>query len=129
CDQLGDIPREARRMTGMTADVYLLFPNANLAVLSNHTQLTIMEPISPSETHSIVYRVRNLDANGEPVDLEAAKRDALFVKDFGIEEDREAARIIQAGISSKANSHFTFGHYEKAIVHFHQNLTGQLERS
>ncbi|MAL80750.1 MAG: (2Fe-2S)-binding protein [Sneathiella sp.] len=126
-NKLRDIPREKRRMSGMTTDVFQFFPNTHLSVLSNHTQLVILEPISPSETLSIIYRLRNLDANGEPVDLEVAKRDAGFVKESGIEEDREAARAIQAGLSSKANSHFTFGHYEKGIVHFHEHLTAHLD--
>ncbi|MGB0669202.1 MAG: aromatic ring-hydroxylating dioxygenase subunit alpha, partial [Porticoccaceae bacterium] len=58
--------------------------------------------------------------------LEEAQRDALFVGDSGQSEDREAARAIQASVASKANSHFTFGHFEKAIVNFHQHLDKHL---
>ncbi|MCF8466577.1 MAG: Rieske 2Fe-2S domain-containing protein, partial [Sneathiella sp.] len=127
-NKLRDIPRTERRINGMATYVYQLFPNTHVSVLSNHTQLIVLEPVSPTETRSIVYRVRNLDANGEPVDLEAAKRDAVFVKSSGIEEDRDAARTIQAGLNSKANSHFTFGQFEKAIVHFHETLDAHLAK-
>ena len=34
---------------------------------------------------------------------------------------------IQETLSTKANQHRTFGHFEKAIVHFHQNLAKHLE--
>ena len=37
-------------------------------------------------------------------------------------EDREAARAIQETVTTRANSHLTFGYYEKAIVAFHQQL-------
>lgn len=127
-NKLRDIPREKRRINGMTTDVFQLFPNTHLSVLSNHTQLIVLEPVSPTETRTIVYRLRNLDADGNPVDLELAKRDAGFVKNSGIEEDREAARSIQTGLNANANSHFTFGHYEKAIVHFHETLHDHLAK-
>jgi hypothetical protein len=97
-------------------------------MLSSHTQLIILEPVSPTETRTVVYRVRNLKTDGTPVDLEIAERDAEFVKSSGIEEDREAARAIQVGLSTNANTHFTFGHYEKAIVHFHENLDAHLAK-
>lgn len=127
-NKLRDLPREQWRMNGLATDVIQLFPNAHVSFLSNHTQLVVLEPVSPTKTLSIVYRLRNLDANGEPVDLEVAKRDAGFVKNSGIEEDRHAARTIHAGLGSKANKHFVFGHYEKAIVHFHENLAAHLAR-
>lgn len=127
-NKLRDIPREKRCINGMTTDVYQLFPNSHLSVLSNHTQLIVLEPVSPTETRSIVYRMRNLDTEGIPVDLDVARRDAGFVKNSGIEEDRDAARSIQAGLNSNANSHFTFGHYEKAIVHFHEMLNEHLAK-
>ncbi|MEX1034631.1 MAG: aromatic ring-hydroxylating dioxygenase subunit alpha [Sneathiella sp.] len=125
-NKLRSIPREERRINGMATYVYQLFPNSHLSVLSNHTQLIVLEPISPTETRSIVYRMRNLNADGKPVDLDLARRDAVFVKSSGIEEDRDAACSIQAGLNSKANSHFTFGHFEKAIVHFHETLDAHL---
>ena len=127
-NKLRDIPRDDRRINGMATYVYQLFPNAHMSMLSSHTQLIILEPVSPTETRTVVYRVRNLNADGTPVDLKVAERDAEFVKSSGIEEDREAARAIQVGLSTDANTHFTFGHYEKAIVHFHENLDAHLAK-
>ncbi|MEC7806153.1 MAG: aromatic ring-hydroxylating dioxygenase subunit alpha, partial [Pseudomonadota bacterium] len=59
-------------------------------------------------------------------DLERSKKDAAFVKDTGVEEDREAACSIQRGLMGDANTHFTFGRFEKAIVHFHRQLTAHI---
>ncbi|MZR31621.1 aromatic ring-hydroxylating oxygenase subunit alpha [Sneathiella litorea] len=128
-NKLRDVPREKRRINGMTTDVFQLFPNTHLSVLSSHSILIVLEPVSPTETRTIIYRLRNLDPDGELVDLAIAKRDAGFVKESGIEEDREAARYINTGLESKANSHFTFGHYEKAIVHFHETLDDHLAKA
>ncbi len=128
-NKLRDVPREKRRTNGMTTDVFQLFPNTHLSVLSSHSILIVLEPVSPTETRTVIYRLRNLDPDGELVDLAIAKRDAGFVKESGIEEDREAARCINTGLESKANSHFTFGHYEKAIVHFHETLNDHLARA
>ncbi len=127
-NKLRDIPRDERRINGMATYVYQLFPNAHMSMLSSHTQLIVLEPVSPTQTRTHVYRVRNLKADGSVVDLDVAERDAVFVKSSGIEEDREAACSIQAGLATNANSHFTFGHYEKAIVHFHENLTAHLAK-
>ncbi len=65
--------------------------------------------------------------DGKTADINEAKRDATFVKDTGLDEDRAAACAIQAGLKSKANSHFTFGKFEKAIVHFHTTLRKLLD--
>lgn len=125
-NKLRDIPEDERRINGMATYVYQLFPNCHISILSNHTQLIVLEPISPTQTKSIVYRMRNLKPDGSPVDLEIATRDAEFVKSSGIEEDRDAARTIQEGLHSQSNSHFTFGQFEKAIVHFHEKLDAHL---
>ena len=60
------------------------------------------------------------------ITLDEAQRDAIFVNESGQDEDREAARAIQESVGSNANSHFTFGHFEKAIVNFHQHLAKHL---
>ena len=55
-----------------------------------------------------------------------AKKDLKFVNEQGQSEDREAARAIFETVTAKANSHLTFGYFEKAIVNFHQHLTKML---
>ncbi|OUR76586.1 (2Fe-2S)-binding protein [Alphaproteobacteria bacterium 46_93_T64] len=121
-NKLRDIPEEKRRIDGMVTYVYQLFPNTHFTVLSSHSLLIILEPISPSQTKWIIYRLKNRGEDGAEISTEEAKRDAEFVKDTGLDEDREAACTIHAGLDSNANEHFTFGHFEKAIVHFHSGL-------
>ncbi|MDP6927937.1 MAG: SRPBCC family protein, partial [Rhodospirillales bacterium] len=130
-EKLRNVPPQERRLEGMVTDVYQLFPNAHVSVLSSHCLFVIMEPVSPSQSKWIVYRLTNRDGKGGDAaeKLAEAKRDARFVKDTGLDEDRHAARAIQAGLASKANRHFTFGHFESAIAHFHSNLTQLLAKA
>jgi hypothetical protein len=62
----------------------------------------------------------------DQITIDEAKRDAVFVNESGQDQDREAACAIQESVGSNANSHFTFGHFEKAIVNFHQSLARHL---
>ena len=65
------------------------------------------------------------NASGDEA-LAKARRDAQFVGETGAAEDRAVVRAIQRGLSSGANEVFTFGRFEKAIVHFHRNLDAAL---
>ncbi|MDA9095294.1 aromatic ring-hydroxylating dioxygenase subunit alpha [Porticoccaceae bacterium] len=125
-EKLRDIAPAERKINGLVTQVYLLFPNASVAVLSKHTSLVILEPISPTRSKWVVYRMVNKQTEGNEITLEDAQRDALFVNESGQDEDREAACAIQESVGSKANTHFTFGHFEKAIVNFHQHLAKHL---
>ena len=127
-EKLRDVPREERRIQGMVTYVYQMFPNTHISMLSSHSIFVILEPLSPTKTKWVFYRLSNKSSGDKKVDLAEAKRDAGFVKDTGLDEDREAARAIQAGLESGANSHLTFGHFEKAIVHFHSNLDAHLAK-
>lgn len=125
-EQLREVPPSDRSLTGLVTSVYILFPNASISVLSKHTNLVILEPVSPTESQWVIYSLINTSPDGKPFDPEDAKRDAAFVNDSGQEEDRAAAAAIQRTLASGANSHLTFGHFEKAIVHFHQRLAEYL---
>lgn len=126
-NKLRDIPAAERRLGGMATDVYQLFPNTHVSVLSNHSHMIILEPLSPTETEWVIYQVSNPDPDGKHKgSLSEAKRDASFVQDTGLMEDRDAACSIQAGLASGANECLTFGRYEKAAVHFHSTLTEHL---
>ena len=57
-----------------------------------------------------------------------AKKDAAFLKDGGLTEDREAANAIYEGLKTGANDHLTFGRFEKAIGHFHASMAAMLSR-
>ena len=65
--------------------------------------------------------------DGDPIFLEEAERDAQFVLESGQDEDQEAACLIQQTVTTKANTHLTFGYFEKAIVNFHQHLSKSLD--
>lgn len=123
-EKLRTMPREewGVQMQGRLTDVHQLFPNTHVSFLSSHAMLIILEPVSPTETHWVVYQLAPRLKHGKPLDIEQARRDASFVQDAGLTEDRAAARAIQAGLAANANSHFTFGHYEQAIGHFHRHL-------
>jgi len=121
-NKLRDVAREKRRIEGMVTYVYQLFPNTHVTVLSNHSLLIILEPVSPTQTRWEIFRLSNSEDAGAPADMDEAKRDADFIKKAGLQEDRDAACSIQANLQSEANSHFTFGRFEKALAHFHSNL-------
>jgi len=125
-DKLRSIDPGMRRLDGMVTSVYQLFPNVHISILSRHSTMTVLEPLSPSRSQLLIYRLTNATPSGSGVELEEAMRDAEFVKASGLDEDRAAACAIQRGLSTNANQHLTFGRFEKAIVHFHQNLANHL---
>ena len=121
-EQVRGIAPDKLNLTGLVTSVYMLFPNASISVLSKHSNLVILEPISPSQSQWVIYSLINAAPDNAPITAEDARRDAAFVNDSGQEEDRAAATAIQQALASGANTHLTFGHFEKAIVHFHQHL-------
>jgi len=126
-EKLRPLPAAQRKIDGMVTYVYHLFPNVILAVLSNHTTMSVLEPLSASQTRFATYRLTNKSesATGDAAQQKAT-RDAGFVSDTGGKEDAAVIRAIQAGIASGANEHFTYGYFEKAIVHFHKSLQATL---
>lgn len=126
-EELRNVEAENWHLDGRATSVYSLFPNVAISILSKHTTMTVFEPLSPSSTQILIYRVINKTSDGALHEVEEAQRDADFVRAAGFDEDREAACDIQAGLASNANQHLTFGHFEKAIMHFHQNLASQLK--
>lgn len=126
-EKLADIPVDDRRIEGRVTYVYHIFPNALITVLSHHTILVVLEPIAPGRTRNIAYSLAY--TGGDPAAMETAKRDAQFVTDTGAPEDRALAESIQRTMDSGANQHFTFGHFESAIVHFYRNLNAAIEAS
>ena len=87
-EKLRDKPKEEWRADGMLTHVYQLFPNTRLAILSNHYLLVILEPVSVRRSRWVIYRLRTPAANETADDIEKSKRDAAFVRDNGVVEDR-----------------------------------------
>ena len=125
-EKLRSVAREERNIEGSATLVYHLFPNVSVSVLSKHTSVTVIEPLSPTRTQMFSYAIKHADQNGVEISDEDAMRDVDFVNQSGQEEDRAAARDIQETVTTSANSHLTFGYYEKAIVSFHQQLQSEL---
>ena len=127
-EKIRHIEPNERKLNGVATSVFHLFPNASVSILSKHSSLTIMEPLSPSSVKIVSYLVYNPKLNGKKISLEDAEKDAKFVNESGQNEDREAARAIQETVTTSANSYLTFGFFEKAIVNFHQHLTSSLDK-
>jgi phenylpropionate dioxygenase-like ring-hydroxylating dioxygenase large terminal subunit len=122
--KLADVAPSERRVEGLLTYVYHLFPNALVTVLSRHTNLVVLEPLSLDRTLLINYMLTNPGEGGEAAE---AKRDADFVSQTGAREDQAVVQAIQRSIGSGANECFTFGHFEAAIVHFHSQLRRLLD--
>ena len=127
-EKIRHIEPNERKLNGVATSVFHLFPNASVSILSKHSSLTIMEPLSPSSVKIVSYLVYNPKLNGKEISLEDAEKDAKFVNESGQNEDREAARAIQETVTTSAISYLTFGFFEKAIVNFHQHLTSSLDK-
>jgi phenylpropionate dioxygenase-like ring-hydroxylating dioxygenase large terminal subunit len=126
-EKLRAIPSDERRADGMLTTVNHVFPNASISALSKHSNLTIMEPLSPNSTQMVIYLMTARLATENSISIEDAKRDAIFVNESGQDEDLAAACSIQETVTAQGNSHLTFGLFEKAIVNFHSNLTASLK--
>ena len=60
--------------------------------------------------------------------VDKARKDVAFLADTGLKEDAKVIQDIQAAIGSGANTHYTFGRFESAIVHLHKHLNGYLNK-
>ncbi len=125
-EKLRQVPPAERHADGVLTYVYHLFPNTRVSMVSSHHQLIIIEPVAPNCSRTEIFRLTPPMRNGQQVDMSETLKDSEFVKDTGQIEDREAACAIQEGLKTEANSHFTFGRYEKSAVHFHQHLEAHL---
>lgn len=125
--KLAKVAPAERRVEGLLTYVYHLFPNVLVTVLSRHTNVVVLEPLAVDRTRQFTYTLTN-GGGDDPAALAEARRDAEFVGNTGALEDRAVVEAIQRGLASNANSHFTFGHYESAIVHFHRTLAAALAR-
>ena len=93
-----------------------------MARLSRHTGVQFAEPISPTRTKYIRYCLSNDPIEGDEEKRAIVQKDIDYVSDTGNIEDRDITVEIQKGLASGANEHFVYGHFEKAIVHFHKTM-------
>jgi len=125
--KLAAVPPSERRVMGFVTFVYHIFPNALITMLSNHTNLLVLEPLGVDRTNVVAYSWTNRSVE-DPEAMEAATRDSAFTE-TGASEDRAIVSAIQRGVGSSANESFIFGRYESAIVHLHRTLDAALTAS
>ena len=124
--KLAAVPEAERRVGGAVTFVYQLFPNAVVVMLSHHTIVSLLEPVSLTETQLVTYALTNRPITDDEDTAAAAERDANFVNQTGGAEDVAVVSAIQKSIASGANEYFTYGRFEGAIAHFHRSLTSLL---
>ncbi|MEP3655279.1 MAG: aromatic ring-hydroxylating dioxygenase subunit alpha [Litorimonas sp.] len=126
-ETLKDSCLEAPDVSDKLTYVTHLFPNVILAELSHHYTLGIIEPLGVSQTKITSYYIsKSATEADKEIALKDAKRDLAFVMGTGQQEDIAMVTGIQRSLHSDANETFTFGHFEPAIVHFHQQLSKRL---
>lgn len=125
--QLAEVAPEARDVSDKLTYLNHLFPNVILAELSHHRTLGILEPLGVSRTRITTYHMTKSSAETDKdALLKTAARDLEFVNGTGQVEDIAMVEGIQRGLKSGANEALTFGHFEPAIVHFHQQMAARL---
>ena len=126
--QLADVAPAARQVSDKLTYLNHLFPNVVLAELSHHRTLGILEPLGTDRTKITTYHLTKSSSNPDKeAVIERAKRDLAFVNETGQSEDIAMVSGIQRSLNSDANEAFTFGHFEPAIVHFHQQMATLLK--
>ena len=119
-NKLREVPVAERNSDGFLTYVYHLFPNVMVATFPTNITIVIIEPLAIDRTLAITYTVTDRPADQVEAETQV-KRGEDFVND-GAVEDREVACAIQKGLKSGANKFFEFGHFEKALAHFHRSL-------
>jgi nitrite reductase/ring-hydroxylating ferredoxin subunit len=130
-EKLRDAPRENLSLDRMVTLVNRVFPFASVNRLSQHYDVTLAEPESPTKTRYFHYKLTLPLPDGAQLTdeiLARAKKDVAFLAETGNKEDAKVVSDIQAAIGSGANTHYRFGRFESAIGHLHKNLSRYLEK-
>lgn len=126
--QLADVAPEDREVSDKLTYLNHMFPNVILAELSHHRTLGILEPLGTKRTRITTFHMTKSEAVADrDAAIATAARDLDFVNGTGQAEDIAMVSGIQRGLNSGANDAFTFGQFEPAIVHFHQQLAERLQ--
>ena len=105
---------------------YYFFPNTIILVQPDHGQLSYVEPLSASRTR--VHELTLIPAEPTTEKTRAYWDANVDLYRRTLAEDYALAESIQAGLSSGANEHLTFGTFEYSAPRFHAQL-GQLLES
>ena len=123
-NKLREVPVAERNSEGFLTYVYHLFPNVMVATFPTNITIVVLEPLAIDRTLAITYTVTDRPAEVRETEAEVKKGED-FVNQ-GAVEDRDVACAIQRGLKSGANKFFEFGHFEKALAHFHRSLDAAL---
>lgn len=118
-----EIPPAKRDAKRAISYLYHLFPNTIVSVLSHHTNILLINPVSVSQTRQVSFRIAH---GSDDKAIEDAWRDANFVSTAAVDEDLALVTGIQRSLKTGANEALTFGKYEAAIAHFHKTLSENL---
>ncbi len=124
-ERLRDVPPADRDPSQVMSYLYHVFPNTIVSVLSHHTNVLLLDPVSTGQTRQIMFQLAH---GNDDAALEDARRDADFVTTTGVNEDLALVTSIQRSLKTGANDHLTFGKFEAAIAHFHKTLSEALPR-
>jgi phenylpropionate dioxygenase-like ring-hydroxylating dioxygenase large terminal subunit len=130
-EKLRDAPRENLSLDRMVTLVNRVFPFASVNRLSQHYDVTLAEPESPTKTRYFHYKLTLPLPDGAQLTdeiLARAKKDVAFLAETGNKEDAKVVSDFQAAIGSGANTHYRFGRFESAIGHLHKNLSRYLAK-
>ncbi|NQV65702.1 MAG: hypothetical protein HQ497_10095 [SAR86 cluster bacterium] len=108
-----------------------VFPFASVIRLSQHYNVTLAKPESPTQTRYFSYMLTLPIPDGGVLTEEGlarAKKDVAFLSDTGNQEDAKVVSDIQAAIGSGVNTHYRFGRFESAIRHLHRYLALHLQK-
>lgn len=123
-ESLAGIPPEQWHLGKAVTIVDHLFPNVVIARLTAHTALVVVEPVSPTRSVLVIFKLAVPAPDGSIPD--AVHRDMAFVE-TGLREDRAMAEGVQRGFAARTDD-VVFGRYEFALTHFHEGLAAELSR-
>jgi hypothetical protein len=83
-EKLREVEPASRVIDGTITSVYSLFPNASISVLSKHTNLVILEPISPSQSKWVIYTLINKSNKKGKL----SKEDAMKMQNLSVTQVR-----------------------------------------
>lgn len=121
---LPDTPRAGWRLRDHANLLYFLFPNTFLLVQADYVALIRMLPVSPSESDIEITMLIPEAPASEKALRHWERNRALMLG--ALDEDFALGERIQETLGSGANRHLSFGHNERLLARFHQELGRRL---
>jgi phenylpropionate dioxygenase-like ring-hydroxylating dioxygenase large terminal subunit len=100
--------------------LYYIFPNTVIVFVADHAAIFAMFPQGPERAVMHLSFCIPEEPSTEKVETYWRKNADLIRT--ALDEDFRVAEGVQAGFASGANTHLTFGRYEKGLAFFHQAI-------